>query len=139
MKNYTLRITLLLPFLALIATLAARAEPVLAGHAGAAAQSLDADAIKAVLLGKKTTLGDNRVIIVIAKTSEAQEQFLKQAIGMTTSQFQTHWRRLYMTGGGSAPKITETDLEAVKLASETVGAIVIADRAAIGGLTVLVK
>ena len=139
MKFHTLRLSLLIPFLALIAVLAARAEPVLAGNASTAGQSLDADGIKAVLLGKKTTLGDNRVIIVISKISDAQEQFLKQTVGMTTSQFQTHWRRLYMTGGGSAPKIAETDADAVKLAAETVGAIVISDRAAIGGLTVLSK
>jgi hypothetical protein len=113
------------------------AEPALLGNKGLTGQSLDAEGVKAVLLGKKVTLGDSRVIIVIAKASEAQDQFLQQAVGMTTSQFQNHWRRLFMTGGGSAPKIVETDADACKLASETTGAVAIADKAKADGLVVL--
>jgi hypothetical protein len=56
---------------------------------------------------------------------------------MTSSQFQNHWRRLFMTGGGSAPKIVETEADARKLAAETPGAIVITDSANADGLTVL--
>lgn len=121
----------------LLSALASRAEPALLGHKGLSGQALDADAIKAVLLGKKVTLGDTRVVIVIAKTGDAQEQFLQQTVGMTTSQFQNHWRRLFMTGGGSAPKIVETDAEACKLAADTTGAVAIADKAKTEGLAVL--
>jgi hypothetical protein len=113
------------------------AEPTLAGHAGLKGQTLDADGAKAVLLGKRVTLGDSRVVIVIAKTSAAQEAFLQSHVGMSTSQFQNHWRRLFMTGGGGAPKIVETEADACKLASETAGAVVIADSATIGSLAVL--
>jgi hypothetical protein len=66
-------------------------------------------------------------------------QFLQAHVGMTTSQFQNHWRRLFMTGGGTAPKIVETEADAVKLAGETPGAVAIADSAAAGGLAVLAK
>jgi hypothetical protein len=121
--------------LLLAATL--HAEPALVGHKALGAQTLDADAVKAVLLGKKVTLGDTRVVIVIAKTGDAQEQFLQQTVGMSTSQFQNHWRRLFMTGGGSAPKVVETDADACKFAAETAGAIAIADKAKADGLTVL--
>ena len=107
------------------------------GNKAFSSQSLDGDAVKAVLLGKKVTLGDTRIVIVIAKSGEAQEVFLQQAAGMTTSQFQNHWRRLFMTGGGSAPKVVETEAAAVKLAAETPGAIAIADRANAEGLAVL--
>ena len=113
------------------------AEPALLGHKGFTGQSLDADAVKAVLLGKKVALGDSRVIIVIAKASESQDQFLQQSVGMTTSQFQNYWRRLFMTGGGSAPKIVDNDADACKVASETAGAIAIADKAKAGDLVVL--
>jgi hypothetical protein len=109
----------------------AHAEPVLAAHASLKDKSLDADGIKAVLLGKRVTLGDTRVIIIIAKAGDAQESFLKDRVGMTTSQFQTHWRRLFMTGGGSAPKVVETEAEACKLAAETPGAIAVVDSAAV--------
>lgn len=113
------------------------AAPALAGHPGLKGQTLDADGIKAVLLGKRVTLGDARVVIVIAKAGEAQEAFLQANVAMTTSQFQNHWRRLFMTGGGSAPKVVETEADAVKLAAETPGAIVIADAASLGALATL--
>ena len=119
--------------------IAAHAEPVLAGHAGFSGQSLAGDEIKAVLLGKKVAVGDTRVILVVAKAGDAQENFLKQHTGMTTSQFNNHWRRLFMTGGGTAPKVVETEAEAAKLAAETAGAVAIVDASAATGLAVLAK
>src|SRR5512142_2900131 len=118
-------------------TVWSHAEPALRGHKGFAGRSLDPEAVKAVLLGKKVALGDTRVVIIIAKASEPQDQFLQKSVGMTTSQFQNYWRRLFMTGGGSAPKIVENEADACKLASETAGAIAIADRAKAGELVVL--
>ena len=117
--------------------LVASAEPALVGNKALGAQSLDAESTKAVLLGKKVTLGDARVAIVIAKASETQDQFLQKTVGMSTSQFQNHWRRLFMTGGGSAPKIVETEAEAVKIAAETPGAVAIVDSAKADGTIVL--
>lgn len=114
-----------------------RAEPVLAGHPGLKGQTLDATAIKAVLLGKKPTIGETRAVIVIVKTSTEQDSFLQANVAMTTSQFQNHWRRLFMTGGGSAPKIVETEDDAAKLLTETAGAVAIIDSAKAGALTVL--
>jgi hypothetical protein len=120
-----------------IAPFSLHAEPALVGNAHLEAQALDAEAIKGILLGKRVTLGATRLVIVIAKSSAAQEAFLQANVGMTTSQFQNHWRRLFMTGGGSAPKIVETEAEACKLAAETPGAVVIADSANAPGLVVL--
>ena len=116
-----------------------RADPTLLGNKGLAGQTLDGDAIKAVLLGKKVTLGDARVIIVILKASEAQDAFLKDHVGMTTDQFNTYWRRLYMTGGGTAPKNADSEDEAAKLVASTPGAIAIMDSSKADGLPVLGK
>lgn len=113
------------------------AAPALLSHPSLSGQTLDGEAVKAVLLGKKVAIGNTRVVLVIAKTSAAQEAFLQSHVGMTTSQFQNHWRRLFMTGGGSAPRIVETEADACKITAGTVGAIVIADSAAAGGLAVL--
>jgi hypothetical protein len=115
------------------------AAPALAGHAGLKGQSLDADGVKAVLLGKRVTIGDARVVIVIAKASAAQDAFLQSHVAMNTSQFQNHWRRLFMTGGGSAPKVVETEADAAKLAGETAGAVAIVDSAVAGSLAVLAQ
>ena len=114
-----------------------QADPVLVGNAAFSGNVLDADGVKAVLLGKRVTVGDVRVTIVIAKASEAQDKFLTESVGMTTSQFQNHWRRLFMTGGGSAPKVVETDVEAAKLAAETPGAVAMIDDTKADRLTVL--
>ncbi|MCX6956216.1 MAG: hypothetical protein NTV51_29125 [Verrucomicrobia bacterium] len=121
----------------LLSALALRADPVLAGHAGLKGQALDDEAVKAVLLGKKATVGDTRAVIIIAKAGAAQDAFLQAHVAMNTGQFQNHWRRLFMTGSGSAPKVVETEAEAVKLAAETPGAVLVVDSGAATGLTVL--
>jgi len=113
------------------------AETVLTGNKQFAGQTLDADSVKAVLLGKKVTLGASRVVVVIQKNSAAQDAFLQSVVGMTTAQFQNHWRRLFMTGGGTAPKLVESEADAAKVAGETAGAITIVDRSAAGDLPVL--
>ena len=135
MKNPFSRIALAALFAALTATLSA--APALLGNPGLKGQALDAEAVKAVLLGKRVAIGDARVVIVIAKDSATQESFLQAHVGMTTSQFQNHWRRLFMTGGGSAPKVVENEAEAVKVAAETAGAVVVADPANAANLAVL--
>lgn len=138
MKIFSLRSLLAVTSLALAAT-SLSAAPTLAGHAGLKGQTLDADGVKAVLLGKRVTLGDARVVIIIAKSGAAQEAFLQSHVAMTTAQFQNHWRRLFMTGGGSAPKIVETEADAVKLASETPGAVVALDTEAAASLAILTQ
>ena len=114
-----------------------QADPALLGNKGLTGQTLDADSIKAVLLGKKATLGDTRVVIVIIKGSDTQDSFLKDHVGMTTDQFNTYWRRLYMTGGGSAPKNVDSEDEAIAILAATPGAIAVVDSAKAGGLVVL--
>ncbi len=133
------RLILAFSALCLLSALSLRAEPALLGNPAFKGQTLDGDSAKAVLLGKKLTIGDTRVVVVIAKTSDEQEKYLQQLVGMSTSQFQNHWRRLFMTGGGSAPKIVETDAEAAKVVAETPGAIAIIDAAKAGALPVLSK
>jgi len=135
MKNFMLKFAVAALFATITATLSA--APALLGHAALKGQALEGEAVKAILLGKKVALGDTRVVIVIAKESATQDAYLQAHVGMTTSQFQNHWRRLFMTGGGSAPKVVETEADAVKLAAETPGAVVVADSANAGALAVL--
>jgi hypothetical protein len=137
MKNSSFKLVLAAVFAATAAALSA--EPALLGNKSFNGQALDAESVKAVLLGKKTVIGDTRVVIIIAKAGEAQNAFLQSSVGMTTSQFQNHWRRLFMTGGGSAPKVVDTEAEARKLAAHTPGSVVLADGANPEGLAVLSK
>lgn len=137
MKRIFLRIALLSALLGLAGTL--HAAPALIGHPALTGQKLDADGVKAVLLGKRVTVGDARVVIVIAKSGASQDAFLQSHVAMTASQFQNHWRRLFMTGGGSAPKIVETEADAAKLVAATPGAVAICDDAAAAALAVLAR
>jgi hypothetical protein len=137
MKTSFKRVLLTTALIGLTALL--HAEPTLVGNKSFAGQTLDADGIKAVLLGKKVMLGDTRVVIVVAKSGAGQDAFLQAHAGMTTSQFQNYWRRLFMTGGGTAPKIVETEAEALKLTAETTGAVSIAEASNAGALVVLSK
>ena len=137
MSTHFKAVVFLVASLGLAASL--HAAPVLAGHPDLKGQSLDGEGIKAILLGKRVTIGDARVVIIIAKTSDAQETFLKTHVSMTTGQFQNHWRRLFMTGGGSAPKIVDSEAAALKLAAETPGAVVIGDSAAAASLATLAQ
>ncbi|WP_221029859.1 hypothetical protein [Actomonas aquatica] len=133
----TLRSSLLLLLGLCTAVLSASAAPALVGNADLAGNALDADAAKAVLLGKNNKIGSARVVIIVAKNSPAQESFLKATVGMSSGQFQNHWRRLFMTGGGSAPKVVADEQAALALAASTPGAICIVDNTAAGELPVL--
>jgi hypothetical protein len=44
-----------------------------------------------------------------------------------------------MSGGGSAPKVVETEADAIKMIAETPGAIGVADSAKAEGVAVLAK
>ncbi|MDP0498938.1 MAG: hypothetical protein Q7P63_02455 [Verrucomicrobiota bacterium JB022] len=113
------------------------AEPVLVGGSAFAGQTLSVDEIKAVLMGKKVTIGNTRVIMLIAKESAAQDTYLTERLGMKTSQFQNLWRRLFMTGGGSAPMMVDDVAAVVQELNTTAGAVAIIDRAEAEELNVL--
>ena len=132
-----LHTTLALAAITLFTAVCSHAAPALVGNSGLSGQSLDADTAKAVLLGKAVKIRSERVVIIVAKDSAAQDDFLMATVGMNSGQFQNHWRRLFMTGGGSAPKVVATEAEAVELAASTPGGICIVDAAAAGSLPVL--
>ncbi|EDY83249.1 hypothetical protein VDG1235_2874 [Verrucomicrobiia bacterium DG1235] len=118
---------------------AVSAAPVLIGNASLEGVSLSDSDMQAVLLGKNVSLGGKRVVIVVAKASDGQENFLKSKIGKTGSQFNNHWRKLFMTGGGVAPTQVGAEADVVSKVSSTPGAIGIVDDSVAGGLPVIGK
>ncbi|EDY83861.1 hypothetical protein VDG1235_3488 [Verrucomicrobiia bacterium DG1235] len=117
----------------------ASAAPVLIGNSSLDGVSLSDSDIQAVLLGKNVSLGGKRVVIVVAKASDGQEAFLKSKIGKTGSQFNNHWRKLFMTGGGVAPTQVAAESDVVSVVAATSGAIGIVDDSLVGGLPVVGK
>lgn len=121
--------TLALATLALLGT-TAFAGPVLIGNKNVATEKLDAATVKAVFLGKKVAWdGAGRVTLAVLKAGPVADAFLQGAVDMNASTFNNHWRRLAMTGGGTAPKSFEKEEDLRKFVSETPGAIGFVDAA----------
>lgn len=128
MKTTFLRRALALAVLCLGAS--AFAAPVLIGNKNVAAEKLDAATVKAVFLGKKVSWdGAGRVALAVLKGGPVADAFLQGAVDMNTSAFNNHWRRLAMTGGGTAPKSFEKEEDLRKFVAETPGAIGFVDSA----------
>jgi ABC-type phosphate transport system substrate-binding protein len=110
--------------MALIGSSTAAAAPVLIGHKNVASEKLDVASVKAIFLGKKVAWdGAGRVVLAVLKSGPIAEDFLQSTVAMNVSAFNNHWRRLAMTGGGTAPKTFEKEEDLRKFVAETPGAI----------------
>jgi ABC-type phosphate transport system substrate-binding protein len=106
------------------------AAPALIGNKNVAAEKIDAATLKAVLLGKKVAWGGaGRVVLAVLKAGPVADEFLQKSAEMNASTFSNHWRRLAMTGGGTAPKSFEKEEDLRKFVAETPGAIGFVDSA----------
>lgn len=113
-----------------LATTTAFAAPAVIANKNIAAEKLDAGAAKAVFLGKKVSWDTGgRVVLAVLKTGPVADEFLGKAVEMNASAFSNHWRRLAMTGGGTAPKFFEKEADLRKFVAETPGAIGFVDSA----------
>ncbi len=122
-----------LGLLALVALAFTRAfaAPALIGNKNVAGEKLDATTLKSIFLGKKVAWdGAGRITLAILKSGPVAEEFLKGAVDMSVSAFNNHWRRLAMTGGGTAPKSFDKEEDLRKFVAETPGAIGFIDSAA---------
>lgn len=128
-KKISLRRLVAVILLALAGT-PAFAAPALIGNKNVATEKLDAATLKAVFLGKKVAWDSaGRVTLAVLKAGPVAEDFLKTAVEMNASAFNNHWRRLAMTGGGTAPKSFEKEEDLRKFVAETPGAIGFVDAA----------
>lgn len=118
-----------LALLALACT-SAFAAPAVIGNKNIAAEKLDAATVKAVFLGKKVSWDTGgRVVLAVLKAGPVADEFLQKAAEMNASAFGNHWRRLAMTGGGTAPKFFDKEEDLRKFVAETPGAIGFVDGA----------
>lgn len=139
MKIISIRTFALLAACALICARGA-AAPVLIGNKTVAAERLDAATIKSIFLGKKVAWdGAGRITLAVLKGGPVAEEYFKSAVEMTVSAFNNHWRRLAMTGGGTAPKSFEKEEELRKFVAETPGAVGFVDSANADDSVVVLK
>jgi hypothetical protein len=124
MKIPSFKRMLLLAAFAVAANLAAASGPALIGHKNVSGEKLDAATLKSVLLGRKVAWdGAGRVTLAVLKSGAVAEDFLKAHADMSVSAFNNHWRRLAMTGGGTAPKTFDSEADLRRFVAETPGAI----------------
>lgn len=108
----------------------AAAAPAIVVNKNIAGEKLDAAAAKAVFLGKKVSWDSGgRVVLAVLKTGPVADEFLQKATEMNAGSFNNYWRRLAMTGGGTAPKAFEKEADLRKFVAETPGAIGFVDSA----------
>lgn len=117
-----------LAFAAFVAT--APAAPAVIANKNVAAEKIDAATLKAVFLGKKVAWDSaGRVVLAVLKSGPVADDILQKAAEMNSSAFNNHWRRLAMTGGGTAPKAFDKEEDLRKFVAETPGAIGFVDSA----------
>ena len=141
MKSYFTKIGLLgAVLLAGILPVRALDGAIVIANTGLAADSLSADALKAVYTGK-TKYWDGGQNIVIVVLNDKTDAAVQQASGMEASQFKTFWQRLAFSGRGQEPKQADDAAAVVALVASTKGAVAIvpADTALTGVKKIDVK
>jgi len=141
MKTISLRGIIALIVLGLAGTgTSAIAAPALIANKNVAAEKLDSSTLKSVLLGKKVAWDSaGRVTLAVLKSGPVADEFLKGAVDMTASAFNNHWRRLAMTGGGTAPKAFDKEDDLRKFVADTPGAIGFVDAASADASVTVLK
>lgn len=99
------------------------AEEILVTHPGSSVSSLGADEVKELFLGKKTDLGDQKVILVMQKSSDAADPFFKQYLNKTSSQFMNFWKQQVFAGNGKLPKMMDAESDLVSFVSSNPGSL----------------
>ena len=100
------------------------AAPILIANKSLASEKIEPSTLKSVLLGKKVSWDSGgRIVLAVLKNGPVADEFLGKSVDMSSSSFNNYWRRLAMTGGGSAPKTFESEDELKRFVAATPGAI----------------
>jgi ABC-type phosphate transport system substrate-binding protein len=88
------------------------------------AESLSADELKLIYLGKKTFWSNNKKIeLSVHQEGTVHEKFLKKYLGKTPEQFRNYWNKILYTGKGIPPTPFKTEKEVVEYVEKTEGAV----------------
>jgi ABC-type phosphate transport system substrate-binding protein len=86
--------------------------------------AINKDDIKNIYLGDKITWSDSSTIIVTTlEKGPEHEQFLKDYVGRSLSQFKMTWKKLMFTGKGKSPKEFGSAAEMIDFVAQNKGAI----------------
>lgn len=116
--------------LAVAVVIPSAAAEILIAHPETRIDSVGEDSVRALYQGRKRALPDGeRVDIIVLAGGPVHERFLRERVGMSESQFQTHWKKLVFIGQGRMPRSVDSEAEAVRLVAATRGLIAYIDEA----------
>ena len=80
--------------------------------------------LKKIFLGKKTSWSNNKkIVLVVYKKNEIQNEFFKDILKKNETQFSMYWKKAVFTGRGIQPTILKTVKEIKKFIIENPNAI----------------
>ncbi len=65
----------------------------------------------------------DKIILATLKNGETNDEFLKNIISRSSSQYNTYWRQIVFTGKGTPPQVFESENELIDFVASTKGAI----------------
>lgn len=106
----------------LLAASGARAGAVIVGP-NTKVDSLEAEAVKRVFLGREANLGGAPTQVVFHKTGSLRDDFDTSVLGKPGAQLTSYWSKLVFTGKAKAPHELGSDAEVKAKVASTPGAI----------------
>lgn len=86
--------------------------------------SLKKKEIKDIFTGRRSRWNDSgKIIIATLQDSEVHQEFLREFVKKTPSQFRNFWRRKVFTGEGKLPKTFNSEAKLINFVARTKGAV----------------
>ena len=120
----------LLGLLLLCFSATSRADVIIIAHKDNPESSISARELQEIFLGKRVQWKDNSTIHPsTVKGGPLHEDFLKQYVKKSPSQWIAYWKRIVFTGNGTPPKQFASQEELLEYVANTRGAIGYTDEA----------
>ncbi|MFN8176838.1 MAG: hypothetical protein U0167_02870 [bacterium] len=108
----------------------ARAQVVIIAHPGVGVTKMDADVVRRVYLGQQVRLGDVVLVPAVLSKPPMNEEFTRQFLQRTASQFTSYWRSQVFSGKGLPPKAFDSESRLLDFVRTTPGALAFVDSSA---------
>ncbi len=96
------------------------------------ANSVDADVVKKIYLGKSKSFSDGLTVSPVNQDGTAvADEFNDKVVGKSSSQLNAYWAKLVFTGKGTPPAKVNTDQAVIDFVASNSGAIGYVDSASV--------
>jgi ABC-type phosphate transport system substrate-binding protein len=103
---------------------AVMADQLVIVNKGVSVDSMDAKTLQKIYMGKKTKWDNgDKIVPITLNEGSVHDDFLKNIVKKSSTQFLTYWKQMIFTGKGIPPKSVPSDADVVSFVSGTAGAI----------------